>query len=591
MGRVPSLWLKAIIVPIPKGGKADPHIPLNYRGISLLSTVAKLYGSVLNNRLVMYLNRNDVLVDEQNGFRSKRSCEDHIYSLTSLIRNSLDQKRSVFAIFIDLQKAFDFVDRQSLLFKLSNYGVDGKLYFAIKSLYQNTLSCIRINGQYTDWFSTTLGVRQGDTLSPTLFSVFINDLVTGLNDLGLGIDVDGRTVSSLLYADDIVMLAHSEADLQVMLDYVNDWSKKWRVLVNVNKTKIVHFRKTRVPQSNVIFKLGNDNLEYVKEYKYLGVILTEHLDFSKTAEILSEAAGRALGAIINKYKNINFMGIDTYTKLFVSHIIPILHYSACVWGFKQYGQCDIVQNKAMRIFLGVHKFAPILALQGDMGWHPCTLRRRLDMLRMWNRLCKMPNDRLTKQIFLWDYRLCRNNWSSEVSQIFQSLNLQQEFLDQTECDLNDASQCYHSISQREWSADLLNKPKLRNYRLFKDSIDCELYVRMNLDRSERSYLAQYRMGILPIAVETGRYRSIPLENRKCTLCNMGVVEDEEHYLDTCPVYQDLRENLYTYVVNRFDNFITLSVPDKLKCMFKNCPRQLAKFVKGAYERRRSMLYL
>lgn len=589
-GKVPSLWLKAIISPIPKSGNIDPHIPLNHRGISLLSTVAKLYGSVLNNRVVTYLNTHDVLVDEQNGFRRKRSCEDHIFSLTSLVRNSLNQKQSVFAVFIDLQKAFDYVDRESLLFKLNNYGINGKLYFSIKSLYQNTLSCIRINGQHTDWFSTTLGVRQGDTLSPTLFSVYINDLVTGLNELGLGIDVNGRNVSSLVYADDIVMLTNREANLQAMLDFVSNWTKKWRVLANVEKTKVIHFRKPRVRQSTAVFKLGSDALQYVDTYKYLGVELTEHLDFSHTAEVLSKSAGRAQGAITAKYKKMDGMGVDSYKKLFDTCVTPVLHYSAGIWGFKQYTKCDQVQNKAMRIFLGVHKFAPVLALQGDIGWYPCTLLRRLDMLRMWNRLCTMPDDRLTKLIFLWDYNICRNNWSSEVSQIFDSLHMPDVFVERTECDLSNVTQRYHTLADNEWSTDLLDKPKLRNYRLFKERIECEPYVSMNLDRIDRSFLAQYRMGILPIAVETGRYKNVPLENRKCIVCNNDQIEDEEHLLEWCDAYVDLRENLHQYINNKFPGFSDLPVAEKLKCSYLNCPRQLAKYVKDAYGRRRSLLY-
>lgn len=287
----------------------------------------------------------------------------------------------------------------------------------------------------------------------------------------------------------------------------------------------------------------------------------------------------------------NGMGIDTFKKLYDSCVTPVLRYSAGIWGFKQYTTCDNVQNKAMRIFMGVHRFCPTLALQGDMGWYPCTLLRRLDMLRMWNRLCKMSNDRLTKQIFLWDHSICRKNWSSELSQILQSLNLPNTFAERSECDMSNVTQCYHTRSNAEWLTNLLYKPKLRNYRLIKESLECEPYVAVNLDRTDRSFLAQYRMGILPIAVETGRFRNVALENRVCVVCHSGQVEDEEHLLESCQAYLDLRENLYRYISTKFPNFANLTVHDKLKCMYRNCPRQLAKFVRDAFYRRKSLLYV
>ena len=107
-----------MISPIPKDSTKDKRIPLNYRGISLLSVVSKLYSAVLNNRFLNYLEDENLLAEEQNGFRRKRSCEDHVYSACTLIRNRLLQKKDTFGVFIDFQKAFDYVDRNVLLYKL-----------------------------------------------------------------------------------------------------------------------------------------------------------------------------------------------------------------------------------------------------------------------------------------------------------------------------------------------------------------------------------------------------------------------------------------------------------------------------------------
>lgn len=152
-------------------------MPLSYRGISLISCISKVYSSVLNNRIVKFCNNFGIFPDEQNGFRSGRSCEDHIFSLTSMIKNRLSDKKDTFCAFVDLEKAFDWVNRDLLLYHLLQNNIKGKMYFAVRSILSNTKSCVQLDKfTKTDWFDNKCGVRQGDNLSPTLFSLHINDL-------------------------------------------------------------------------------------------------------------------------------------------------------------------------------------------------------------------------------------------------------------------------------------------------------------------------------------------------------------------------------------------------------------------------------
>ena len=184
-GVIPSVWRQAIVCPILKDPSSDRRDPMNYRGISLLSCINKLYTSLLNTGLTGYLETNDMLADEQNGFRKQRSCENHVFTLNSLIKNN----SNVFTAFIDLKRCFNYVDRDMLLYKLLLHHIDGKFYNSIKSIYTSTVSAIRINNKLTEWFDCTTGVRQGCNLSPMLYSVFANDLVKEIYDLGIGIQV------------------------------------------------------------------------------------------------------------------------------------------------------------------------------------------------------------------------------------------------------------------------------------------------------------------------------------------------------------------------------------------------------------------
>ncbi len=156
---------------------------MQYRGIALLCSTYKIYCHIFNARMCNWLPDNNVLVDEQNGFRRLRSCIDHMFSLYSILQNRLLSKNETFCCFVDLKKAFDSVDRDCLWFKLLSLGVHGNFYNALKSLYSDVSCAVRVNGSTTDWFSVGSGVKQGCLLSPSLFSIYINDFAHELNEL------------------------------------------------------------------------------------------------------------------------------------------------------------------------------------------------------------------------------------------------------------------------------------------------------------------------------------------------------------------------------------------------------------------------
>ena len=128
-----------------------------------MSTVAKIFSTILNNRITNHLDDNGLLCNDQNGFRKLRSCLDHIYTLTSIVRNRKLQKLPTYICFVDFAKAFDSVDHDLLWYKLIKKGIHGKILKVIQTLYSNLQSCVRVNNDFTDWFSISSGVRQGIT--------------------------------------------------------------------------------------------------------------------------------------------------------------------------------------------------------------------------------------------------------------------------------------------------------------------------------------------------------------------------------------------------------------------------------------------
>jgi hypothetical protein len=141
----------------------------------------------------------------------------------------------------------------------------------IKTIYSQVESAIKLNGNMTEWFNVNSVLKQICVLSPVLFNIFINNLVTDIKALDIGIDIEGENIGILLYADDIVLIAENENDLQLLLDILNTWCKHKALNVSFEKTTIVHFRNPSVPPTNEIFLLAEKQLGVVSKYQYIGL--------------------------------------------------------------------------------------------------------------------------------------------------------------------------------------------------------------------------------------------------------------------------------------------------------------------------------
>ena len=419
LGKIPNMRKMGIITPVPKSSTADTRDPLSYRGIHITSALYKLYCNILNERLIKWESELEILGDTQNGFRKGRSTVDHIVTLTSIIETRKLKRQPHFTAFIDFKKkAYDAIDRTLLFTKLNHLGITGHMYNALTSLYDGVQCCVPVNGLKTNWFTVNCGLKQGCNLSTLLFNLFINDLMDTFNSTNIGIDIDGKSVAALLYADNLVLLATSEQDLQIILNVLNDWCDKNRMTINENKSNVVHFRTPSMERTNHSFTCGKRKLVVTDRYKYLGLILTEYLSYEEIAKYVAKSAGRALGIVIAKYISFGGLPFSSYSMLYDSIVWSTISYGAAVWGTKQFSCINAVQSRAARFFLGVGKYSTNAGVLGDTGWEPVIEKQWKVVTGHWSRVQRMDENRINARVNRWaeskSGRNCKN-WNFRVN--------------------------------------------------------------------------------------------------------------------------------------------------------------------------------
>ena len=547
-GHFPDTWSEGFVIPLHKKGSINDAE--NYRGITLLSTVGKLFTRVLNNRLGEWAEMYGVLIEAQAGFRAGMSTVDNVFVLHGLISHMLNNGHKLYCAFIDFTKAFDYVVRDNLWYKLVSLGLRGNILNIIKSMYTSVKSRVKFANKLGNEFECSLGVRQGECLSPLLFSLYLNDIEAQFINSGLdGIDIDMFKIFMLLYADDIVIFANNQEQLQNSLDLLLEYCNRWKLTINITKTKVMVFRKGGMLPRNLIFYYNGVALEIVKEFKYLGIIFTSGGSFS---EAQSTLAGQAQKAIfkLNKYLyKFTYISPKHKLDLFDKLITPILNYSCEVWGFSQANQIERVHLSFCKKLLGVKRSTQNDFIYGEFGRTTYQTKRYLIIIKYWFKILSAHNNKYIKIIYelmLRDIeRLPRKvNWASLVRHLLMTLGFYDVWLGQG---VGSYDGFMSLLKQRltdnfvqDWHSRLEESSRAVFYRSFA-SFQFQPYLEHLTVNKFSQALSKIRVSSHRLEIEAGRWvrpHSTPINDRKCLVCQ--VLEDEYHFIIECQRYTELR---------------------------------------------------
>ena len=336
-GSVPRDWKRANVTPIfKKGSRVDP---LNYRPISLTSVPCKIMEKIVRKHLMCHLESSNYLTQAQHGFRSGMSCLTQLLEYLFELENAMDDGDSVDSIYLDCSKAFDTVPHAHLLAKLRAAGVEGQVAGWISAFLMGREQRVGIRGIFSRWRSVWSGVPQGSVMGPTLFLVYVNDLLDGLKS-------DGK-----LFADDakIFRRIKSCADKQILqedLDRLQEWSDKWLLKFNSTKCKVMNFGSR---SAKYTYSMGGAQLANSEQERDLGVLVVSSLKPSTQVCRAAASANSMLGRIRSAF---TCLDEKTLPPLYKALVRPRMEFAIQAWSpylKKDIKTLEKVQRRATKL--------------------------------------------------------------------------------------------------------------------------------------------------------------------------------------------------------------------------------------------------
>jgi hypothetical protein len=342
--KIPDEWKVAIVTPLykNKGVKSDPN---NYRAISVLSPIAKLFEKLLAIQILAYFEDNKLFFKGQHGFRSGFSCQTAIHEFISIINKALDKKLVCLSLFIDFRKAFDLIKSALLLLKLFHYGFDNNSLGLMSDYFSNRSQIVRIISTYSNPQSIDHGVPQGSVFGPLLFLIFINDLPFIIKAF-IELFADDTTITKSEET-----LEKAKIELGKVIEDLISWCHFNKVDINWNKTFLMVFSKKKIISPDFI-ELSGIRIKVVDEFKLLGFTIDKKLNFVKLVSETCLAVNRKLYSI----KRLFYLCTSVKIQFFKTFVLPYFDY---IFSIICYFSKEAIQRLANCFYISIFKLLKI----------------------------------------------------------------------------------------------------------------------------------------------------------------------------------------------------------------------------------------
>ena len=572
----PESFCNEIITPIYKNGSADD--PNNYRGICVSSALTKLFTSLISSRFQKEADEKGLISKNQIGFRKNYRTADHLLTLKAVVKKYVTKgENKLFTCFVDLKKAYDSIPHQNLFIHLRNLGLNGKLIDLVENIYKQTNCAVKVNGKITNFFNYTKGVRQGCPLSCLLFNLYVNDIIHAVNqasDSHVQL-YENDIINVLMYADDLIIIAKSKEELQKKMDVLTSILYEKKLEINESKTKCMIFnRGNRLCKNNLT--INGITIENVKTFKYLGFTIgAKNCSFTGTITDLSIKTKRAIFALNNKIQ-LSKMPVKLSLKIFTTQLAPILLYGAEIWGPYVFNnlnnweknETEKVHTQFLKRILGCDIHTSNIMTRTEIGRRPliCDIIKKS---ALYIKHVKSNMDSLAGQALAYEnenydddniFHLVRkftpfHQGNHEAVQLLTKKGVKKQ---------ND------SFYKQVWKTEIAKLSKAESYLQYKNDIRIEEYLTKVKNIKHRKAITRLRLSCHPLMIEKGRHQKIPLQRseRTCQFCD-SVIEDECHFITTCPKYDTERIILYMAATENSKHFENMPNETKFIFLFSN----------------------
>ena len=357
-GIFPDAFKLSKVIPLFK--KGDSSLLVNYRPISLLPTISKVFERVIHDQMYEYFNQFNLLAEQQYGFRKQHSTEYAAIKLIDHVSKEMEAGKTPTSVYIDLSKAFDTLTFEVLLYKLKYYGVTDTAFDLLKSYLTNRKQYVVFDGCQSEHVKIYTGVPQGSILGPLFFSIYINDLITVSDRLNF-----------LMYADDTTIYFNledfdnltKETDINRELEKVNIWLKLNKLSLNTQKTKLMLFHRKQKHLDEINVVINGIEIEHVPSFNFLGIMLDENLSWKSHIEMVGNKISKVTGIL---YRLKNVFPENVLFVLYNSLIVSYMNYGLLLWGIHSH-KLELLQKKALRLMTNSNYLAhttPLLIKHG-----------------------------------------------------------------------------------------------------------------------------------------------------------------------------------------------------------------------------------